>query len=399
MKKQIYFFHKFKISLLEKIIFYTFPIWVFRIGDLKIFEIPLVFFLFVYAIYNFSFIVKKNFINLIIMVLFLTVYYLYGIVVLSGFENIEWAIGSKSFYIYNLLYYLQCVIIVSFLYIMGSIGSTINKIDIIFMFFINLVLLFLLNINEKSALFPEKGLLGGYLAILSIFLIEIRKSYEKVYISYIFLFISIVVCLLVESTRGILFVLGYIVSVIISKYANIKSTFFIGIILMCILYIMVQFNIANVYTKFALVSDILFGTDYSPYKDQVEQHSVGRYAALFMMSRIFNYDFDFGVGLGNYVYFRELYSEGLPANFHDYAGLLFVNNIVEFGMIGCIVWYFLFFKIFSSSFKNRDKIKIILFSLIFSFLANPNDYYSFLLLAFFIGVCLNKTKRQALYVM
>ncbi len=400
-------------SFAVKSTFYLLPFWTLRLQSIKFFEIPLMLLL-LYSIsapfltgagdtQNSTFYGHRASKPLVYMLLFYLMYFIYGIAYiyykLAPLGYILWADGVYSYYVWNILYLLQVILILLITHHQAQYGNSISKGDILTLLFANIVLLIAVNAATGSlnAFFSEKGPLGQYLACLGIFYYELETKIHRRWYAVI-LIVSI--CIYMRSTRGMLLLLLYVALSRIKRIHITPKILALAALVSGVFYILFLYDVAHIALKFSfiisIIAAIIFSSASSPLSVLVQRHSVGRYAAPFILKYSIGHNMFFGAGLANYMYVRDVWGWYLPYVPHDYAGVLIIDTAVEFGIIGMAVWYYLFYRISSQAVDTSTRKMFIVFFLACTFLANTNDYLSFILLSYYVGILRNKKCSMAI---
>ena len=226
--------------------------------------------------------------------------------------------------------------------------------------------------DEKLLFFSNIRQIGLYLTFISCFCIsywiyEIKNIGEKKIIFSLFIFLTLTILL---GNRGSLIslVISFIFFLTILKFKNIKIKKKIILFLLCLFF------------AYCLNEIVIFLSDLSYPKTNLKTTS-------FDLMRIDAYSFNdrlamwsYGVelikrypifGLGSNGFFIESinnkYTTGYPVfSYHTHPHNFIIQFLVEWGILGCSIIFFLFGKVFLTTLKNifKYKKKIILIPLI-----------------------------------
>lgn len=236
-----------------------------------------------------------------------------------------------SLLIYNptLFEHFRYVGFLYFLFIINNLKNIyLNKIIIkkgiyvsLFICTVNLIY-FILYDNQIT--FIEKGPLGQYIALCLILLYILERNKLSIYI-------SLLLNILLTSLRG------FGVSLLI-LFSEIKTTYKIIFLSLFIFILLVSPNFIGIQARI----DTALAAIY-----QEHNSFVGRYAALYMLTEFFSYDYFkilFGHGAGSYNDLRYMNMDTYLD--YDYPGIIIIEILISLGIVGTILFILSLINIF-----------------------------------------------------
>ncbi len=205
-----------------------------------------------------------------------------------------------------------------------NLNERIIKKGIYFSLFICIINLIYFILYNNQITFIEKGPLGQYIGLCLILLYILERNKISIYI-------SLLLNIILTSLRGFGVSLLILVSQIKTTNKIIFLSLFVLILLMSPNFIGIQARI-----------DTAISAIY-----QEHNSFVGRYAALYMLTEFFTYDFFkilFGHGAGSYNDLRYINMDTYID--YDYPGIIIIEILISLGIVGTILFIFSVMNVF-----------------------------------------------------
>jgi len=223
--------------------------------------------------------------------------------------------------------------------------------------------------------FPEKGPFGMYVALVVIVILHFRANVNRrdKFYWYLTLLLAIYLTIISQSTRGLILLMVFIPLYFVLSISRTRISAIAAVIAIMVCAII-----------FISESGSLFGgkiEEYSSFFMNADKSAsaIGRYAGLILAPNLISEYPIFGIGYGNYIYYRDSFefASAFPLIERDYINNTYLQILVETGWLGFST--FLFFLATAIKVAGKNNIPLIFAMLVLMMTEVPNFYFGWLL--------------------